>query len=195
MITNACGTSLASTTNSLALGAPGNLIWFGGQPTTAWDVGITANWDTNASNFNYGDNVTFDDNSASENVTLANNFLSPSTMTINGAGAYVFTGPGGLAGSGSIVMNRPARPRLALASITVKPAGLRSATEYSPSARRGILVRELSIWPGANWQRRTWGRFSSTMLLTWFRATAQSESWTGGQNLFVTKLSMGCQEI
>lgn len=192
VITNACGTSLASTTNSLALGAPGNLIWFGGQPTTAWDVGITANWDTNASNFNYGDNVTFDDNSASENVTLANNFLSPSTMTINGAGAYVFTGPGGLAGSGSIVMNSTGTASFGLGLNNSETGGITISNGIFTFSQAGNLGSGIINLAGGELATANVGQiFINNVIDVVSSNSAIGVNSTGGQNLFVTNIING----
>ncbi|HEX4122442.1 MAG TPA: hypothetical protein VH619_17640 [Verrucomicrobiae bacterium] len=124
LVGNSCGTSVSSITNSLSLGSPANLLWFGGQDTNYWDVGITENWNTDTAFFNYGDNVTFDDTAATETVTLNNPNLSPSKITINGAGAYVFNGPGGLAGNGSIVMNSSGSVTLGLGLVNTESGGI-----------------------------------------------------------------------
>jgi autotransporter-associated beta strand protein len=107
VLSNQCGTSATiSTTNALSLGSPANLTWYGDGVLNLWDVAISTNWNMNTAYFHYGDNVTFDDSSPNPNVTLNNSFLSPSTITVNGFfTSYVFGGPGGLAGSGSILMN------------------------------------------------------------------------------------------
>jgi hypothetical protein len=125
LIGNACGTLVSSVTNSLTLGTPANLTWYGDGILDLWDVGISMNWDTDTAFFNYGDNVTFDDTSPNPNVTLNNNFLSPSTITINGsANAYVFSGPGGLAGDGSIVMNSANTLTLNLGLVNTESGGI-----------------------------------------------------------------------
>ncbi len=106
VISNACGTSVTSVTNALTLGAPASVVWYGDNNSNFWDVSVSENWNTNSSYFNYGDNVTFGDIAYTGAVTLNNSFLSPSTITVDAAGlAYTFSGPGGLAGSGSIIMN------------------------------------------------------------------------------------------
>jgi autotransporter-associated beta strand protein len=113
-VSNPCGGFIYSVTNALKLDAPANLIWSGDGISNLWDVAISTNW--NYSNvlgyptnvFNFGDNVTFDDTSGNTTVNLANPNLSPTSITVNGAGGqnytFVNTG-GGLTGSGSILMN------------------------------------------------------------------------------------------
>ena len=44
IITNTCGFSAISITNSLTLDAPVNIVWQGGNPNTNWDLATTANF-------------------------------------------------------------------------------------------------------------------------------------------------------
>ncbi len=106
VITNACGLSVTSTTNTLTLDSPANLIWVGGNPNTNWDLATTANWNngTAATNFNSGDNVTFDDTSSYPVVKLVGN-LEPTSVIESAGQNYVFTGSGGIFGPGSLTMN------------------------------------------------------------------------------------------
>jgi autotransporter-associated beta strand protein len=118
VLSDTCGNPATSTTNSLTLGSPANLFWVGDGNLDLWDVDTSPNWSTTDGGvantvFHYGDNVTFDDSSGNTAVTLNNPYLSPSTITVNGANNnYVFSGPGGLAGDGSLVINSTANPGL-----------------------------------------------------------------------------------
>jgi autotransporter-associated beta strand protein len=106
IITNRCGASATSTTNALTLDAPASLVWSGDGVSNLWDVGTSTNWNTQTAVFNYGDNVIFDDTSANTTVNLANNYLSPASILVNGGGIQSFTFSGGsLTGTGSLVMN------------------------------------------------------------------------------------------
>jgi autotransporter-associated beta strand protein len=78
-------------------------VWDAGS---AIDVGGTPNWvvgsgDGTPTNFVAGDQVRFDDSSNVRSVTLGE-ILSPGAVTVDGAGDYTFTGPGGLAGIGGL---------------------------------------------------------------------------------------------
>jgi hypothetical protein len=114
VVTNQCGSPSYSTTNSLTLDAPATKYWMGDGISNLWDAEVTSNWAASSGVlptlvFNFGDNVIFDDNSLSPNVTLNSSYLSPTTITVNGSAfAYVFGGPGALAGPGNIVMNSSA---------------------------------------------------------------------------------------
>ena len=62
VVTNGCGTTAISTTNSLTIQAPGNITWQGGNPNNVWDLATTLNFTNGAVPvvFNNGDNVNFD---------------------------------------------------------------------------------------------------------------------------------------
>ncbi|MDR3458182.1 MAG: hypothetical protein P4N60_12090 [Verrucomicrobiae bacterium] len=111
-ISNPCGGFVYSTTNALTLHPPATLVWYGDGVSNLWDVATSTNWNYSSAlgyptnQFNFGDNVIFDDTSASSTVVLANPDLSPSTLTVNGSGSKNYTFNGGvLAGPGSLVMN------------------------------------------------------------------------------------------
>lgn len=106
IITNACGASATSTTNSLTLGAPANIVWQGGNPNTNWDLATTANFTNGATPvvFNGGDNVTFDDTSSRPVVTLVGNYLAPTLITESASQNYAFTGSGTIVGAGALLM-------------------------------------------------------------------------------------------
>jgi hypothetical protein len=105
IVSNRCGSVVISTTNALTLQPAANLVWSGDGNSNFWDLATSANWNSGAAVFNYGDNVTFDDTSSNPNVNLNSTNLSPSSITINGSQAYVFGGNGTLAGGGEIVVN------------------------------------------------------------------------------------------
>ena len=112
IVANRCGNGVVSITNSLTLDTAASLVWYGDGNSNSWDVATSSNWNYNATLgystnvFNFGDNVTFDDTSANTTVNLNNANLSPSSVTINGAGGQSYTLTGGtLVGSGAIYMN------------------------------------------------------------------------------------------
>jgi autotransporter-associated beta strand protein len=108
IITNSCGLAATSTPiAALTLQPAGNLVWQGGNPNTNWDLATTANWTNSAGSFvvfNAGDNVTFDDSSTNQVVTLVGS-VAPTSVTDNSSLNYFFTGGGSISGSGSLLMN------------------------------------------------------------------------------------------
>ena len=108
IITNSCGLAATSTPiAALTLGAPANLVWQGGNPNTNWDLATTANWTNSTGSFvvfNAGDNVTFDDSSTNQVVTLVGS-VAPTSVTDNSSLNYFFTGGGSISGSGSLLMS------------------------------------------------------------------------------------------
>ncbi len=112
IITNSCGLSSATMTNSLTLDAPNNLLWIGDQfNIDVWDladVNTELDWhDTNGSPavFNGGDNVTFDDTYTFQTALTLSNTLTPSAIVVNGTRNYGLGGKGVLAGTGGLLMN------------------------------------------------------------------------------------------
>jgi autotransporter-associated beta strand protein len=107
VVTSGCNISLPTTTNSLTISAPANLIWQGGNPNTNWDLSTTANFGNGASSvvFHNGDNVTFDDTSLVPVLSIANNFIAPTLMTDSANQSYIFNGPGVIQGPGALVIS------------------------------------------------------------------------------------------
>lgn len=112
IITNTCGLSSTTTTNSLTLDAPNSLLWVGDQfSLDVWDLAdVTYNFDWhdtngNAAVFNEGDNVTFDDTYAYATPLTLSNILTPSAIMVNGTRNYTFGGKGTIAGSGALLMS------------------------------------------------------------------------------------------
>lgn len=111
IITNSCGLSSTTTTNSLTLDAPNQLLWVGDQfNIDVWAL-ANANYnfdlqDTNgnAAVFNGGDNVTFDDTYTYPTPVTLTNTLTPSAIVINGTRNYTFSGKGSIAGSGGLLI-------------------------------------------------------------------------------------------
>lgn len=107
VVSDPCGDHVTSSTASLTLLAPNNLVWEGGNPDSSWDS-ATPNF-TNSSGalvaFSYGDNVTFDDTSVNTSVVLNTNNLTPSLVMVNGTQPYSFFGPGNIVGFGTLVDN------------------------------------------------------------------------------------------
>lgn len=106
IITNSCGSSVTSVTNALTLNPAASLVWSGDGVTNIWDVGLSPEWNTQTTVFHFGDNVIFDDASATTTANLVNKNLSPSSVTVNGAQNFTFVNSGGsLVGPGSLLMN------------------------------------------------------------------------------------------
>jgi autotransporter-associated beta strand protein len=80
---------------------PKNLVWKGGNPDAAWNVGLTANFLNGAASsvFNNSDNVTFNSTgSANPLVTIAST-VAPGSVTVDTtANDYTFTGSGQIGG-------------------------------------------------------------------------------------------------
>ena len=75
-----------------------SLVWQGDGIANTWNVNVTTNqiWTGAAPNIFYNfDNVTFDDSSANKSVYIyepSTGYVSPSSITVNTAGTYTFTG-------------------------------------------------------------------------------------------------------
>jgi autotransporter-associated beta strand protein len=108
IITNSCGLAATSApVAALTLDAPANLVWQGGNPNTNWDLGTTANWTNSAGSavvFNEGDNVTFNNSSTNQIVTLVG-ALAPTLINETAAKNYFIIGSGSIAGPGSLLMS------------------------------------------------------------------------------------------
>ncbi len=100
-VTGAGNYSTNSTTNSLTLGTARNLIW--GAGPAVWDLNTTASFldPVFPTAFNYGDSVTFPNGGSPSGVTLTGNYLSASSVTVDGN--YSFTGAGSFAGPGKLI--------------------------------------------------------------------------------------------
>ena len=113
------GASTNTVTNSLVLVSGNSLTWNGSG--TLWDLTNSLSWDNsgNATNFNYGDAITFDDAGAGNaNVTLNSPFLSASRWLVTGSTTYGFSGPGYFAGSGALVFNSSASGSIQFFNVT-----------------------------------------------------------------------------
>jgi autotransporter-associated beta strand protein len=108
IITNSCGLAATSTPiAALTLDVATNLVWQGGHPNTNWDLATTANWTNSAGIavvFNEGDNVTFNDSSTNQIVTLVG-ALAPTSINETASKNYFIIGSGSIAGPGSLLMN------------------------------------------------------------------------------------------
>jgi hypothetical protein len=116
IITNSCGVVATTTTNSLTLDAPNNLVYYGNafsSPPQAWpwDIGTSSSWNTGANVFNEGDNVTFDDtyNTAWGTIIPLTGTLTPTHMVYGTANSLTWAGGGALAGSGDLLVSGAGR--------------------------------------------------------------------------------------
>ena len=85
-----------------AVRAPSNITW-SGSAGASWDIAKTSNWTNNnaADIFVGGDNVVFDDNGSTTNVTLTGN-LPVGSLQINSSKNYTFSGSGSLTGNSGL---------------------------------------------------------------------------------------------
>jgi hypothetical protein len=113
VITNSCGLSSTTTTNSLTLDAPNTLVWTGdGFNLLVWAVGTTAvaefrDTNSNPAFFNEGDNVTFDDTynvNFGTNITLTG-VLTPASLTYDTSYGLAWAGTGSIAGTTSLLVD------------------------------------------------------------------------------------------
>jgi fibronectin-binding autotransporter adhesin len=94
--------------NVAGSGTSANLVWEGGSPSnpTAWDTKVTTNWSNLGSPdaFFLGDNVEFDDLSATNRATLIGTVQPAAIVMNNNALNYTFDGAGSLV-AGSLTLS------------------------------------------------------------------------------------------
>jgi autotransporter-associated beta strand protein len=105
-----------------------DLLWTGqvsGSNNSAWDVETTQNW-TNAGNpdrfFNF-DDVTFPDAAPNKTVTVAG-VVTPTSMEINSASAYSFTGGGSITGTTGLTKTGAGALTMQMANTFTGPASI-----------------------------------------------------------------------
>ena len=81
----------------LTVTAPRNLNWVGGNPGSDWNYTDLNFSSGSATAFLAGDNVTFNDSSSFQSVTISNN-LTPTMISVAGTKSYTFGGPKKLTG-------------------------------------------------------------------------------------------------
>jgi autotransporter-associated beta strand protein len=106
------GTAIAATLgidNILAtMVGPPNLTWDNTGGTgdgVTWDTGVNQNWNDGSgpATFSSGSNVTFDDANNGNYAVSIPTIVTPNSVIVNNsAGNYVFSGAGGIGGSGSL---------------------------------------------------------------------------------------------
>ncbi|HEX7655073.1 MAG TPA: LamG-like jellyroll fold domain-containing protein, partial [Verrucomicrobiae bacterium] len=106
VVGNANGTT-NSVSVALTVSTPRNLEWSANGNNGTWD-GSTANWinlaNSQATAFNAGDAVLFDDTTGVPTSVVVSNTVYPSVATINAtANSYTLNGPGNLGGAGTLV--------------------------------------------------------------------------------------------
>ncbi len=96
-----------------------SLTWRGGISANAWDVNTTANWvNTNnaAATFTNGDNVLFDNTSATNPTVSINQLMQPGSVSVIASSSFTFNGSAGIgalngpmqlikSGSGTLTIN------------------------------------------------------------------------------------------
>lgn len=104
VIHDVCGDVLTSTPPvSLTLTPPHHLVWVGGNTDDNWEFSeLNFTLNGTPTNFNNGDDVTFDDTSANDAVTVTNSVI-PTLVTVNSANGYNFSGAGQITGFGQLL--------------------------------------------------------------------------------------------
>jgi autotransporter-associated beta strand protein len=98
--------STNSVTNSLTLRAGTNLVWSGAGGGD-WDINKTISWldpNANATVFNFGDAVTFNNSGSPKLINLTNSYLCASSVTMDATATYLWQGNGGIYGAGNIIL-------------------------------------------------------------------------------------------
>ncbi len=106
VINGTCSPSVITSRVGLTLKTASDLVWTGDGISNLWDVATTTNWLQGGSltNFNFGDNVIFDDSSINTVVALASSFLSPGLIKVTGAQNYAFRLGGNISGPGTALL-------------------------------------------------------------------------------------------
>jgi hypothetical protein len=116
-VTNVCSSSmLYSSTVSLTLDSPANLVYYGDPTTTppaagAWDINFSYNWNGAAAIFNEGDNVTFDDtyNTSFGTIVPLVGTLTPTHMVYSTANSLTWGGNGFITGTADLLVSGAGR--------------------------------------------------------------------------------------
>lgn len=83
-------------------GAFANLVWSGNGTTNTWDQNsANNNWNTGTEHFFPVDAVRFDDTSLNTTVALSGQLI-PSSVVVDAASSYTFSGSGSITGTGSL---------------------------------------------------------------------------------------------
>lgn len=133
------GFSTNSVTNSLTLFAATNLTWVGANNGGTWDLNTTANFVDPGNNpqvFIGGDAVAFNDAKAQNFSVNVTGDEGPSSMTVNTASAFSFTGSGAIVGPGSVTLSGSGTP--AGAAITMS---LNNTYSGGTTITNGLLVQ------------------------------------------------------
>lgn len=128
-----------------------NLTWRGGNNTNAWDNGVSFNWHngTNATPFNAGDAVTFDNTGATNPTVNLFGSLAPGVLRVNSASNYTITGSGSLTGTNALLKSGPGT--LTLTTVNTFSGGTRLTNgilALSGPAPGGITANNYALGAG-----------------------------------------------
>jgi len=86
---------------------PTNVVWKGGLAANAWDQSGTSNWLNGATSdvFAFDDSVTFDDTGSTSPAVNVVGDVNPSSVLVNAAVNYTFTGSGSISSDGGLTKN------------------------------------------------------------------------------------------
>lgn len=139
---------------TLTVTAPRNLIWVGGVVGSDWnltDQEFTFLGSPTA--FGQGDNVTFNDSSSVQSVTISNN-LTPTLVTVAGTKAYSLSGPNKLTGVSALTHSSSGTLSIlnvndATGSTTVASGSTLQLGDGASGANNGNLGGTITISSGA----------------------------------------------
>ncbi|MFO1487066.1 MAG: autotransporter-associated beta strand repeat-containing protein [Verrucomicrobiota bacterium] len=106
VVSGSCSPAATSSRVGLTIKTPADLIWVGDGAANLWDIATSLNWNdgVNTTNFNFGDNVVFDDTSANTSVGLASPLLSPTQIRVDSTQNYIFRPGGNISGPGTSLL-------------------------------------------------------------------------------------------
>ena len=152
IVSNSCGEFSITTTNTLTLDQPNNLVYVGDAfSINLWGVGMTTLAEFTATGnpayFTEGDNVTFNDSynpsQFGTTITLSNT-LTPTSITFSMSQGLTWGGPGTISGSGSLVVNGSGL----LLTSTIIPAGGFANTFSGGTVISSGTVNMSNSWTG-----------------------------------------------
>ena len=148
---------------------PTNDVWVGNAASNVWDSLVTTNWLVNGSldYFINGDSAIFDNTGQVNSNVVLNVTLLPAATTVNATGDYIFSGSGGIGGSGGITKTNTGRLVIQTTNTftggvsinqgVVSVSSLAADNTPSPLGQTGTLLMNGGsleyTGPGSSWTR------------------------------------------
>lgn len=194
-VTDAAGSSWTQTLAMLVSqsGLPRDLNWKGDGTANVWDSSAN-NWLRNATatTFSFGDRVTFDDSGSRTPAVSVSSTVSPSSVDVNAAGNYSFSGSGAISASGTLT-------KRGSGSLTVNNAGANTFTSVSLDegllSLNGVATAgsgKMSLNGGSLFLSSAIGNpleFNSPSTITVGSQQTMTGAWTGAETLTVNGTS------